>query len=102
MRKLFIVNPSALRDRTAATVDEIKAAFGEEICVKLTEKGGDAMDFARTADADEVYAVGGDGTVWEVVNGLGQRHEENKPLPTLGVIPSGSGNDFARLFIFSF
>jgi diacylglycerol kinase (ATP) len=56
-----------------------------------------AVDLAREA-AEEghelVIATGGDGTVHEVVNGLMQVHPEQRPL--LGVVPLGSGNDFAH------
>ena len=100
MRKLFIVNPSALRDKTDDTVSRIKSSFGEDAHVMLTQKGGDAETFARTEDADEVYAVGGDGTVCETANGLAMRILEKgygpDQLPTFAVIPAGSGNDFAR------
>jgi YegS/Rv2252/BmrU family lipid kinase len=41
-----------------------------------------------------VIAMGGDGTVHEVVNGLMQVPEDRRP--TLGVVPAGSGNDFAH------
>ncbi|MCC6905038.1 MAG: YegS/Rv2252/BmrU family lipid kinase [Anaerolineae bacterium] len=43
---------------------------------------------------DTVVAVGGDGTVHEVINGLMQVEVEKRPI--LGVIPVGSGNDFAH------
>ncbi len=100
MRKLFIVNPAALRDKTEDTVSRIKSSFGEDAVVMLTQKGGDAEAFARTRVADEVYAVGGDGTVCETANGLALRILEKgygpDELPTFAVIPAGSGNDFAR------
>jgi YegS/Rv2252/BmrU family lipid kinase len=100
MRKLFIVNPSALRDKTENVVSKIKSSFGEDAHVMLTQKCGDAETFARTQEADEVYAVGGDGTVCETANGLAMRILENgygpEELPTFAVIPAGSGNDFAR------
>ena len=41
-----------------------------------------------------VIAIGGDGTVHEVVNGLMQVPEKKRPI--LGVVPVGSGNDFAH------
>jgi diacylglycerol kinase (ATP) len=43
---------------------------------------------------DLVIALGGDGTIHEVVNGLMQLPEEQRPA--LGVVPLGSGNDFAH------
>jgi YegS/Rv2252/BmrU family lipid kinase len=56
-----------------------------------------AVELARQAGDvgyDMVVAVGGDGTVHEVVNGLMQVSEESRPR--LGVVPLGSGNDFAH------
>lgn len=56
-----------------------------------------ALELARQAGEqgyDLVIAVGGDGTVHEVINGLMQLPEEKRPL--FGVIPAGSGNDFAH------
>lgn len=56
-----------------------------------------AVELAKKAgedDFDIVIAVGGDGTVHEVVNGLMQIPAEKRPK--LGVVPMGSGNDFAH------
>ncbi len=48
---------------------------------------------AAAADFDIVAAVGGDGTVHEVINGLMAHPREKRPI--LAVIPVGSGNDFS-------
>lgn len=56
-----------------------------------------AIELARQAGEqgyDVVVAMGGDGTVHEVVNGLMQIPAERRPL--LGVVPLGSGNDFSH------
>ncbi len=45
---------------------------------------------------DVLLAAGGDGTVHQVVNGILRGRENDTKLPTVGVIPIGSGNDFAR------
>jgi diacylglycerol kinase (ATP) len=45
-------------------------------------------------DYDMVIAIGGDGTVHEVINGLMQVPEKKRPI--LGIVPVGSGNDFAH------
>lgn len=58
---------------------------------------GHAIELARQASEDGydmVIAMGGDGTVHEVVNGIMQAPENKRPI--LGVVPVGSGNDFAH------
>jgi len=56
-----------------------------------------ATELARQAGEqgyDMIIAMGGDGTVHEVVNGIMQLPEDKRPI--LGVVPVGSGNDFAH------
>jgi YegS/Rv2252/BmrU family lipid kinase len=58
---------------------------------------GHAIELAREASEegyDRIIAMGGDGTVHEVVNGIMQAPENKRPV--LGVVPVGSGNDFAH------
>jgi len=56
---------------------------------------GHAIDLAKSAEGyDLVIAMGGDGTVHEVMNGLMKIPEDKRPA--LGVVPVGSGNDFAH------
>jgi len=80
-------------------VETLTAAGGEPE-VLTTERPGHAVDLARDAarrGAETVVAVGGDGTVNEVVNGL---VTDDRPIGTaaLGVVAAGSGADFARTF----
>jgi diacylglycerol kinase (ATP) len=66
---------------------------GHAVDVRVTYARGDAESLARdaaAAGADVVVAVGGDGTLNEVVNGL-----DGFDTP-LGVLPLGTANDFAR------
>jgi len=57
---------------------------------------GHAIELAKQAEGyDMVIAMGGDGTVHEVMNGLMQIPEDRRPI--LGVVPVGSGNDFAHI-----
>jgi YegS/Rv2252/BmrU family lipid kinase len=58
---------------------------------------GHAIELAKQAGEqgyDMVIAMGGDGTVHEVINGLMQVPESRRPI--LGIVPVGSGNDFAH------
>lgn len=64
-----------------------------EVLVVETQQAGDAKALAmqHATSCDAIMAAGGDGTLHEVVNGL-----LAKPYrPALGIIPLGSGNDFA-------
>ena len=59
---------------------------------------GHAIALAKQAGEqgyDMVIAMGGDGTVHEVVNGLMSIPEDKRPL--LGIVPVGSGNDFGHV-----
>ena len=92
----FIVNPAAGRGRggrTAPLIEESMAKAGAGFELSLTSGPGDAVKLAALAakEADVVVAVGGDGTVSEVVNGL---RDSGKAL---GILPVGSGNDFVKV-----
>ncbi len=60
---------------------------------QVTTAPGEAIQIARDTSAELVVAAGGDGTVNEIVNGILQSNSEK----LLGVIPIGSGNDFAKM-----
>ena len=60
---------------------------------QVTTAPGEAIQIARDTPAELVVAAGGDGTVNEIVNGILQSNSEK----LLGVIPIGSGNDFAKM-----
>ncbi len=100
MRKIcLILNPKANRGQAqemAASLFPIAEALGGAHWLR-TRGPGDAIYLAREA-AEQGYevvaAVGGDGTLHEVLNGLMQVPAERRSR--LGVIPLGSGNDFAH------
>ena len=63
-----------------------------------TQHRGHAVALARALTLENyagVVSLGGDGTNFEVLNGLLKFHE-NAHLPPLGIIPVGRGNSFAR------
>ena len=98
---LILANPTANSGRgegAAIFATRFFSSFGSvaNTCeVRLTEASGDAERMASQArEYQTVVALGGDGIIHEVVNGLMSIPE--KVRPKLGVIPMGSGNDFAR------
>lgn len=94
MKTCIIVNPNA--GSIAATVElRERLANLPGTSIVWTENGGDAERIAREAvrsGAELVVAAGGDGTLNEVVNGLA----EDFGRARLGLLPLGTGNDFAR------
>jgi diacylglycerol kinase (ATP) len=58
-----------------------------------------ALAYIHSVNCDVLVAVGGDGTTHECANGLMEARGSLKAsLPVFGVLPAGSGNDFARNF----
>ena len=99
MRGLLIVNPRATTT-TARTRDVIAHAFASSIDLDVasTTHRLHATDLARQGrrdGMDVVLALGGDGTVNEIVNGL-LSDGPGRDVPVLGTIPGGSANVFAR------
>jgi YegS/Rv2252/BmrU family lipid kinase len=100
---LAIVNPAAGGGRSRKLLGpalERLRAGGVEVKVAATRSAGDATKIAREAYARGVrqfIAVGGDGTSYEVVNGLFPEASKGDP-PTLGFLPLGTGNSFLRDF----
>jgi diacylglycerol kinase family enzyme len=102
---LAIVNPAAGGGRSrkllGPALERLKAG-GIEVKVAATRRPGQATEIARDAYGRGVrhfIAVGGDGTSFEVVNGLfPQALEDSGERPTLGFLPLGTGNSFLRDF----
>ncbi|MBD0745120.1 diacylglycerol kinase family protein [Streptomyces sp. CBMA152] len=101
MRALLVVNPAATTT-SARTRDVLIHALASEMKLEVvtTEYRGHARDLGRRAaddsDIDLVVALGGDGTVNEVVNGLLHNGPDPENLPNFAVVPGGSTNVFAR------
>ncbi|GAA3572522.1 diacylglycerol kinase family protein [Amycolatopsis ultiminotia] len=104
MRAILVVNPQAT-STTPGGRDVLAHALASQVKLDVVETDyrGHAMAVARAAARDGidlVVAHGGDGTVNEVVNGLlsdsGGSPDEAGAVPTLGVVPGGSANVFAR------
>src|SRR5580704_16108986 len=100
---LAIVNPAAGGGRSRkllpAALERLRTG-GVEVEVTETRAAGDATRIAREAyqkGRRHFIAVGGDGTSYEIVNGL-YPQAENGDRPTLAFLPLGTGNSFLREF----
>ncbi|MBP3038960.1 diacylglycerol kinase family lipid kinase [Bacillaceae bacterium Marseille-Q3522] len=93
----FIVNKISGNGRALKIWSHLEKKLQEkqiDYCVRFTEKPKHAtslvQEIIRNEKATAIVAVGGDGTIHEVINGL-----VGTEMP-LGIIPAGSGNDFSR------
>jgi YegS/Rv2252/BmrU family lipid kinase len=84
-----------MRTRVEAHLDRMGIPFE----VLQTERPGHGSELARrsaVAGAERILAVGGDGTIHEVANGI-LRGAPPGSGPALAVVPVGTGNDFFRM-----
>lgn len=94
MRLLVLINPASSRGDTVRVEAEVEAAFrarGLDFTIAHTRRAGHARELVRDLgrDFEGIVAVGGDGTLHEIVQHLDlERH-------VVGLVPRGSGNDFA-------
>lgn len=101
MKYLFIINPTAGKgDKQQGIIDSVNRYFkdkNEDYEIYTTSAAGDAKSKAASAaqSGEEltVFACGGEGTVFEVLNGI-----VGFDNVKLGVIPCGSANDFLKFF----
>lgn len=97
MKKVFIVNPASGNGKSKEIAEEIKKLLdndGESYEMYYTNAPREAIDIAmkysKKKDPHLIYNVGGDGTLFEVVNGISNSNN------ILGIIPAGTGNDFIK------
>ncbi|MEC8422385.1 MAG: diacylglycerol kinase family protein [Myxococcota bacterium] len=101
-RTRFIVNPRAGAGRAGRHLDDLRAAVSRHLPdaeVVLTEAANHGRHLARSAAMDGIellVAVGGDGTIHEVVDGLFEGDEPIRPQLVLGIVPAGTGSDLRR------
>lgn len=101
MRRIhLIINPKAghrAGNRYGAGIAQYLRRAGLRVEAQFTRGPRDAIELARqavTSRPDAIIIAGGDGTLHEVVNGLLQ---SGAPQTLLGLIPIGTGNDFAKM-----
>ncbi len=99
-RILFIINPHSGVGKQKTAEKEIYRSLNKQRFIPeiiYTEYAGHAIEIAAKAAEnkfDAVVAIGGDGSLNEVVNGVISSKTNNNIV--IGLIPTGSGNGFAR------
>ena len=101
MRYVFYINPAAgkgtAQDGIIKLIKDYFADKKEDYQIHITKGVGDARieaeAQAKTGDEIRMFACGGEGTVFEVLNGIAGYDNVQ-----LGVIPCGSANDFLKFF----
>ena len=100
MKNLIIYNPWAARGRAGKLLPQIEAYLQEidlDCDILITDHHAHAMEMVKDADFskyDAVIAAGGDGTLFEVVNGY-FANSSSVRIP-IGVIPVGTSNAFVK------
>ena len=94
MKWLTILNPASSGRRTEKRIDYIKdnlSKISEKMIV--TTHQGHAKEIAQEAkDYDGIAVAGGDGTIFEVINGMDIKRQ------VIGILPVGTANCLAREF----
>lgn len=100
---MLVLNPHAGKGRGVKTFAAIRGLLEQKIKkieVRVSDYAGHAFQIGREAAAqgyERIVTVGGDGTPFEIVNGL---YAEGRPRQeiVMGMIPTGTGNSFLRDF----
>ena len=101
MKHLFLINPNAGKGKAFETVmPKIKEATAErnmDYKVYVSKSSQDTHDYCKkigeSGEKTRIYACGGDGTIYDIVNAIyGYNNVE------FAAVPLGSGNDFIRIF----
>ena len=106
MKYCFILNPAAgkgdLTEKIRSALTEYAGERRKDVELYHTTGKNDATEYVRRrvaldpAEEYRFYACGGDGTLCEVVNGVMSLSDRERV--SVGLIPSGTGNDFVRNF----
>ncbi|MBF4695446.1 diacylglycerol/lipid kinase family protein [Fusibacter ferrireducens] len=99
---IFIINPVAGRGKTIELLPTIKEKLDEmkniKYSIQVSRYKGNITEIVKSyvqKGYDEFVGVGGDGTLSEIINGLDYTITKKFRV---GIIPSGTGNDFVRCF----
>ena len=104
MKTFAVINPHSGGGRTGRSAKNIAQKLAEvsgPLTVAMTTGPLDAVTITRHAlreGFERIVAVGGDGTINEVVNGFFQDHVAINPNAELALVTNGTGGDFRRTF----
>ncbi len=102
MKPLIILNPKSQGGKTGAHAEQLERVITNhigDVDRQDTTEPRHAETLAENAaedGRDVIIAVGGDGTVHEVANGLMRARERGLALPKLGIVGQGTGGDFRK------
>jgi YegS/Rv2252/BmrU family lipid kinase len=103
LKTMLVLNPHAGKgkgQRVFSTIQELLGSRFKNIDVLISEYAGHAFQIGRDAanqGYERILTVGGDGTPFEIINGLYAEGRPRQPVE-LGMIPAGTGNSFLRDF----
>lgn len=95
-----ILNPKSANGKTAHAWARLRQHFPGPVEVFETKAPGHAIELTAAAirkGARTIIAVGGDGTINEVINGFFEGDQLTAANVTLGIVPHGTGSDFRRI-----
>jgi diacylglycerol kinase (ATP) len=103
LKTMLVLNPRAGKGKGLKSFAAIRELLGrgiKDMEVRVSEYAGHAFQIGRDAARngyERILSVGGDGTPFEIVNGLYAAGRPKQPVE-LGMIPAGTGNSFLRDF----
>lgn len=104
MKKFYLImNPTAKSGKGKKNWEVIEALlrdYNAEYDVAVSQYSGHSIELARDASLKQIYraivAVGGDGTINEVLNGICSTRDEVAELPPLGILYTGTSPDICK------
>jgi diacylglycerol kinase family enzyme len=102
VKRVFVINPKAGSGLPRRRLEQLEAYFrsrGSTFDAIISRSRQDVIDRTRDAlrqGAEQIIAVGGDGTVNAVANGFFEDEELVRPEACLAVAKAGSGSDYFR------
>jgi YegS/Rv2252/BmrU family lipid kinase len=99
----FIINPNSGHKKAGEVWNKLQPILDKENIkheFAMTEYEGHATSIAEMAIKNgfrEIICVGGDGTINEIVNGIMTSGVEEAKSATIGMLPTGTGNDWCRI-----